>query len=106
MPVGAQDAAAIEVVEQRELAGQGVQVRRDLLSEHHQLGLSPALFDIAEDLIVGAVFLDDVDDVLEDARLAVPFGYNARLGVRARLGEARQAQAKPIVLIDPLRVLG
>ena len=55
----------------------------------HRLGFAFALFDVAEDLIVGAVLFDDVDDVLEDGRLAVPLGDGARLGIGVAAGQGR-----------------
>src|SRR6185295_5232794 len=54
-----------EAVEQAEALGERVVVRRDLAREEQERGVAIALGQIAEDLIVGAVLLDDVDDVLE-----------------------------------------
>ena len=104
--VGAEDAAAVEVVEQHELFGQLVVVGRDLAAEDAQVGSPSPCFDVAEDLIVGAVLFDDVEDVLEDGRLAVPLGNRARLGVRARRGEGVDRFGQAIVFEDLLRVRG
>ena len=43
-------------------------VRRDVLAEHHERRLAIAARQIAEQLIVGAILLDDVDDVLDERR--------------------------------------
>jgi len=74
MAVGAEDAGAIDVVEQDELAHYLVLVRRDLGAEDAQRRIAVALGDIAQNLIVGPVLLDDVDHVLEHGRLAHPLG--------------------------------
>ena len=75
---------AIGVVEQHELAHHLVLVRRDLLAEDAEVRVAVALLHIAEDLVVGAVLLDDVDDVLEDARLADALGHGTRRLAGAR----------------------
>ena len=49
-------------------AGQGVQIRRDLLAEDAQLRVAVAFLEAAENLIVGAVFLDDEKDVPDAER--------------------------------------
>ncbi len=66
MAIGGDHAVAIKVVQKNELLGQRVQVGGRLASEDAKLRVAVALADVAENLIVGAVFLDDVDDVLED----------------------------------------
>ena len=73
--VGAEDRAAIGVVEEDELADELVLVGRHLLAEDAQGRVAVAFGDVAEDLVVGAVLLDDVDHVLEDARLADALGH-------------------------------
>jgi hypothetical protein len=55
----------VEVVEQHELAGERVRVRRDLLSEQGQVRVAVPLRQVAQDLVVGAVLADDVEDVLD-----------------------------------------
>ena len=65
MPVGAVAAGGIEVVEQHELLGQPVLVRRHVFAEHHQRRIAVALLHVAQHLIVGAVLLDDEDHVLD-----------------------------------------
>ena len=55
----------VEVVEQHEFARQLVMIGRDVLAEQHQRGIAVAFLHVAEHLIVGAILLDDVDDVLD-----------------------------------------
>ena len=69
MAVGADFGVHVEIVQQDELAGELVQVGRDALGEEAQLRVAVALRQVAEDLVVGAVFLDDVDAVFDRARL-------------------------------------
>ena len=69
-------AGVVKIVEHAELQGQLMQVGRDVFAEHGQAGVAVAdalavLLQVAEDLIVGAVFLDDVDDVLDAVVRAV-----------------------------------
>ena len=59
-----------------------VLVGRDLGPEDAQGRIAVAFGDVAEDLVVGPVLLDDVDDVLEDGRLADPFRDGSRRLVR------------------------
>ena len=66
----------------------------------HKAGVAFAGFDVAEDLIVGAVLLDDVDDMLEDGRLAVAFGHRAGRGVWAGRGEGADRFGLAVVFED------
>ncbi len=75
--VGAEDARAVGVVEQRELAGQLVLVGRDTLAEDAERGVAVALFHVPEHLVVGAVLFDDIDHVFEDARFADALRHRA-----------------------------
>src|SRR5207244_12826353 len=74
--VGRDFAAAVDVVEQDVLARELVVVGRDLLAEERQVRipiaarLAGGVLEIAEDLVVGAVLLDDAEDVLERRRIA------------------------------------
>ena len=65
MAVGAHIAVHIEIIEQHELARDLVFVGRDLFPEQHEGGIAVAFLHIPEHLVVGAVFLNDVDDVLD-----------------------------------------
>ena len=68
--VGADLTLDVKVVEEHELSGQSVVVRRDGLGEQADVGFAVAFFHVAEYLVVGAVFLDDVDDILDRRRVA------------------------------------
>ena len=50
----------------------------DILAEQTQLRIAISLFHIPEEGVVGLVFLDDVDDVLENAWFTDPLGYGDR----------------------------
>ena len=81
-------AAAVEVVEQDELLGQRVLVRRDVAAEQRQARIAVALLQIAEHLIVGAVLFHDEEHVL-DRRACADRRRNH--GVRRRSGRSRAA---------------
>ena len=85
MAVGADIGADIEVVEQHEVIGDLVMIGRDVLAEEHQRRVAIALLDIAENLVVGAVFLHDVDDVLDGRGIGGTRGH----GIASRNGNAR-----------------
>src|SRR5262249_28266821 len=106
MPIGAEDATAIEVIEQRKLPHEGMVVGRYAFAEHHQAGVAVAFLQVAEDLVIGAVFLDDIDNVLDDRRLTVTLGHRYRLGVSAGLLEAGQTIGKAVVGVDGLGEAG
>lgn len=52
-----------EIIERDEVAGQGVVIRAQILGEESEMRVAVANLKVAEYLIVGPVFLDDVDDV-------------------------------------------
>ena len=89
--VGADFALDVEVVEEDELPGEGMMVRRDALGEQAERRVAVPLRHVAEDLIVGPVFLDDIDHVgdgtgssgEERDRMAVEFLRRVKL-VRIR----------------------
>src|SRR6202008_3579185 len=56
-------ATVIKIVEHAELPGEFVLIRSDVLTVHGQPGIPVRSRDVTEDLIVSAIFLDDVDDV-------------------------------------------
>ena len=78
MAVRAEDAGAIRVIQQHEVAHHLVLIRGDVFAEDAERRIAVALFQRAEDLIVGAVLLDDIDDVLEHTRLATALRHRAR----------------------------
>jgi hypothetical protein len=47
------------------LLREGAVVGRDVIPEDTQIRIAISLWEIAKDLIVGSVFLDDVDDVFD-----------------------------------------
>ena len=63
--VGAVGPADVAVVEQGELAGDLAVVGHHRLAQAAQLRVAVADRQVAEDLVVGAVLLDDVEDVLD-----------------------------------------
>ena len=65
VPVGADFAIHVEVVEQHPAARDRVRIRRHGVVEDRQRGVAIALRDVAEHLIVGAVLSDHIDDVLD-----------------------------------------
>ena len=103
VPVGRDVAVAIQVVEQHELFGQLVMVGRDLAAEHHQRRIAVAARHVAEDLIVGAILLDDVQHILDRRRLA-DLGRNGRLLGVGGVGE--QLVGIRAVLVDRLGIRG
>src|SRR5215831_7278677 len=58
-------AVAVEVVEDDRLSRELVRVGRHVFAEQDQVGVAIAFAKIAEDLIVGAVFADDVKHVFD-----------------------------------------
>ena len=58
-------AGIIKIIEHAELPRQLVMVGRNLLAVHYQRGVSVGFLDVAKDLIVGAVLLDDVQHMLD-----------------------------------------
>ena len=68
--IGADFAVHVEIVQEHELARQRVVIGRHALGEKAKLRLAVALGNVAENLVVGAVLLDDVDDVLDRRRVA------------------------------------
>ena len=67
-------------------------VRRHALAENAQAGIAVAGLHVAKHLVVTAVFLDDVNDVLEHAGFADAFWHRHRrvVGTRRQLGLREQ----------------
>ena len=83
MAIRREDPAAVGVVEKHEPAGDGVVIGGDVGTEHAQLRAPVPPRQVAENLIVGAVLLDDVDDMLDETRLPDPLGHRSRRRVGA-----------------------
>src|SRR5579863_1929619 len=77
VPVAGNFAAVVKVVDHAKLPRQLVLVGRDRLAVHRQRRVAVALANVAEDLVVGAVLFNDVDDVANGIR-AVMKGDLAR----------------------------
>ena len=58
-------AAVVEIVEDAELASELVLVGGDVLAVHGEAWIAVGFGKIAEDLIVGAIFLEDVNNVMD-----------------------------------------
>src|SRR5215213_10538382 len=63
-------------------------IRRDLIAEEAERRIAVSFTEIAEDLVERAVFLDDVDDVLDGRRVA-DFARDGIAGERGRVDLAR-----------------
>ena len=96
--VGRKHARTIEVVEQDKLLRQGMLVRCDRARKQHQRRVAVALGHVAENLVIGSVFLDDVDDMLDRRRLAMALGHRPRGGIGARRLESGQGERLAVVL--------
>ena len=84
MAVGAQNTAAVGVIQQGELGDKFVLVRGHARAEHAQVRAAVACLHVAEHLVISAVFLDEINHMLKHAGLAHPLGHgNGRL-VRPR----------------------
>ncbi len=68
--VGADVGVDVKIVEEDKLARQLVMIRSGVFVEQIQGRIAIALADLSQHLIVGAVFLDDVNDVLDRRRPA------------------------------------
>ena len=68
------------------------------LAEDAERRIAVASADISQNLVVGPVLLDDVDDVLEDARLADALGHGPG-GWSGRGGKQALGDAFPMVIL-------
>ncbi len=75
----------VEVVEDSKFASQRVCVRRDLLAEQAERRVAVGAFDVAEDLVVGTVLADHIEDVLDWRRRSDAPWNRRRLGCRGGL---------------------
>src|SRR5689334_14619506 len=88
-------AVAIEVIEQHELLHDRVLIRRDVAAEQNQAGIAIAFRNIAENLVVRAVLLDDVEHVLDGGAFA---GFGGDHGIALEAGLEQQLVAVRRVL--------
>src|SRR5580700_11899156 len=65
MSVAGNFSAVVEIVEHAELQRELVLVGRNVGAVEREEGVAVAHLQVTEHLIVGAVFLDDIDDVLD-----------------------------------------
>src|ERR1700734_2800412 len=65
MAVAGNFSAVVEIVEHAELQGERVLVRSDVGAVHGKGWIAVANFQIAENLVIGAVLFDYIDDVLD-----------------------------------------
>ena len=82
MPVAAHHARAARVVQENKFTRKFVLIGRHFFAENAEARVAVSFLDVAEDLIVRAIFFDDVNDVLDEAGLAErgdpPFGPGGR----------------------------
>ena len=105
MAVTGDVAAVVKIVEDAKLFCEGMLVRSDVRPVHGEGGIAVADSEVAKNLIVGAVFLDDVDDVLDFvfagregnsvgiAAAGIAFRNFFRVGIEVR-GNFREGQAR------------
>lgn len=98
--IGTVAAGGVKVIEENELAGEGMVVGCDSFAEHGEGGITVAFFEIAEDLIVGSVFLDDVDDVFDEAGVTGAFRNGLGDGGFREGGQGDAAERETIVFTD------
>ena len=113
--VDADFTVGVEIIEEDVVAGELVVVRRDLFAEDRETrvavadGFAGGIPQVAEDLVVGAVFLDDVEDVFNRARIA-DFGRNDAVAgdrcAREPLGSERGVSPDLGSVGDHLRGVG
>src|SRR5262245_54025131 len=96
MSISADDAASIKVVQRDEVAREPVMIRSDIPTELCQGRVAVALTQVAQHLIVGSVFFDDVEHMIDAQTPQVGGGGMIRRGVERIVvgadGLRRQAQ--------------
>src|ERR1700722_445227 len=81
MSIDAPLAVAVKIVEGDELLGQGVMVGRHFASEDREARVAIALRQVPQNLVVGSILFDDVNDVLDRGSRA-DFAWNYRRSFR------------------------
>ena len=97
MAVGRVAATRKDAIEHDELLGERVLVRRDVAAVDHERAVAVAARQVTEDLVVGAILLDDIDDVPNERRIPRQLGHGTRHdgrrasgGICLRRGRQRQ----------------
>ena len=103
--VGAHLGVGVEVVEEHEPLGELMMVGRDVPAEEHERGIPVPCRQVAQDLVVGPVLLDDVDHVLDERRVPDPPGDRVGRRVPSPLDEAAAGFVEPVVPDDAGRRL-
>src|SRR4051794_19812631 len=103
MAVGAQNPATISIIEQHEIANDFVLIWSNARAEDTQRSITLALRQVSQYLVVGAIFLNDVNDVLDGAGFADAFGHRTRRLARANRREGFGEAVAAIVLINQSR---
>src|SRR2546423_14605157 len=97
------------MIEQHELLGERVSVWCDLAPVLQQRAVAGALADVAQYLVEGPILAHDIDDVVDQRRLAGTLRHGARGDVPA-CGQGRSRAVSPqcetIVLCDRRRIRG
>jgi len=106
MAVGADLAVDVEVVQKNEVAGEGVVIRRDRFRKEAKVRLAVPFPDIAEDLVVGAVLLNDLHDVADPRPVAEPEGDRVTGRRRRSVNGGGVARPQGAALVDSLRIRG
>ncbi len=80
----------IEVIQKHEFICQLVKIGSDVFAEKRQRFISISFGHVAQNLIVGSILFDDVDDVLNGRRMIRPLQERIEIGSNktiARLSE-------------------
>ena len=107
MTFGAEDSRAVGVVQEDEFASDLVLVRGKFFTENAKLGLAVAFGNITENLIIGAVFFDDINDMFKNRRFPCPFrnrpgGWPGRAGKKASLMTERRMFSSATAVSSPI----
>ena len=70
MPIGANLSADIKIVKQHKIAGKCVVIGCNFFRKQTKRGIAVAFRHIAQNLIVGSIFLDDIENVLDGRWIA------------------------------------
>ena len=105
MALGRTLSGGFVIVKQDVFANQLVYVRGNFFPESTEPGIAISLFNIPQDLVVGSVFFDDVNDMFKNGRLSNSFGNRYRLPVFSRK-QVKQSQPHQLVVVYHLLGIG